>query len=54
MHSWFYVWITIFLFSTVAFALIAIVVVIRGVSDLKIMLQGLRPAQVTKDTSGEP
>jgi hypothetical protein len=41
MHLWFQAWMVIFMTSTIAFAVIAGVVIVLGAKDLKVMLQGL-------------
>ena len=50
MLVWYYLWLTIFVVSGVAFAGIAVTVVILGMTDLREMLRGLKTQQ---DGEGE-
>ncbi len=42
MDAWYYFWITAFLIAGSAFAIIAAIVLVRGIGDLRQMLSGLR------------
>ena len=45
MDAWYYFWMASFVLAGSAFALIAVVVLVRGVGDLRDMLVGLRREQ---------
>jgi hypothetical protein len=53
VNPWYYLWMAVFVVSTLAFASIAVVVVIRGVSDLKMMLRGLQNTKEAEASSDE-
>lgn len=42
MDAWYYFWVTSFLLAGSAFAVVAAIVLVRGVADLRQMFEGLR------------